>query len=95
MDIEGCDSVFGFKASLGQFVNIVKTSKSKGGDDDDLEKLVRKIPSEVMAIPRPGNYDLSAYARHKVIESTSATLLTLVSSLVSGGVITKPSLTLA
>ena len=32
---------------------------------------------------------------HKVIESTSATLLRLVSSLVSGGEITKPSQTLA
>jgi len=94
LHIEGCDSVVGFKASLGKFIKIVKISKSKG-DDDELEKLVRKIRSEVMATPRPGDYNLSAYARRKVIESTSVTLLKLVSSLVSGGAITKPSLTLA
>ena len=40
-------------------------------------------------------YKLSDYVHHKMIESTSATLLRLVSSLVSGGAITKPSLTLA
>ncbi|KAG1674268.1 hypothetical protein GQR58_015168 [Nymphon striatum] len=44
---------------------------------------------------QPGDYNLSYYVRHKVIENTSATLLKLVSSLVSGGDITKPSLTLA
>ena len=42
-----------------------------------------------------GDYKLSDYANHKLIESTSAMLLRLVSSLVSGGAITKPSLTLA
>ena len=94
LHIEGCDSVVGFKASLRKFIKIVKISKSKG-DDDELEKLVRKIRSEVMATPRPGDYNLSAHARHKVIESTSVTLLKLVSSLVSGGAITKPPLTLA
>ena len=55
---------------------------------------MRKICNEVRATPRPGHYNLSDYARHKVIDSTSATLLNLVSSLVSGA-ITKPSLTLA
>jgi len=56
---------------------------------------VRRICSEVRATPRPGDYNLSDYVRDKVIESTSATLLKLVSSLVSGGAITKTSLTLA
>ena len=48
-----------------------------------------------MAKPRNVDYKLSDYVHHKVIESTSETLLRLVSSLVSGGAITKPSLTLA
>ena len=48
-----------------------------------------------MAKPRNVDYKLSDYVHHKVIECTSATLLKLVSSLVSGGAITKPSLTLA
>ena len=94
LHIEGCDSVVGFKASLGKFIKIVKI-KSKGDDDDNLEKLVRKIRSEVTVTPWPGDYNLSDYACHKVIKSTTATLLTLVSSLVSGGAITKLSLILA
>ena len=94
LHIEGCDSVVGFKASLGKVIKIVKINQSMG-DDDELEKLVRKIRSEVMAKPRNLDYKLSDYVHHKVIESTSETLLRLVSSLVSGGAITEPSLTLA
>ena len=94
LHIDGCDSVVGFKASLGKVFKIVQKSQSMG-DDDELEKLVRKIRSEVMAKPRNVDYKLRDYVHHKVIESTSATLRSLVSSLVSGGAITKPSLTLA
>ena len=94
LHVEGCESVVGFKTSLGQFIKIAKKSNSNS-DDDELEKLVRKIRSEVRATPKPGDYNLSDYVRHKVIRSTSATLLNLVSSLVSGGAISKPSLTLA
>ena len=93
LHIEGCDSVLGFKASLGQFIKIVKIRQSNGGDDDEgLQKLVMKIRDEVMATPRT---DLSAYVRHRIIESTSATLLALMSSLISGGAITKRSMTMA
>ena len=94
LHIDGCDSVVGFKASLGKVFKIVKKSQSMG-DDDELEKLVRKIRREVMAKPRNVDYKFRDYVHHKVIESTSATLRSLVSSLVSGGAITKPSLTLA
>ena len=48
-----------------------------------------------MAKPRNVDYKLSDCLHYEVIESTSAMLLRLVSSLVSGGAITKPSLTLA
>ena len=65
------------------------------GDDDELEKLVRTISSEVMAKPRNVDYKLSDYVHHKVIVSTNATLRSLDSSLVSGGAITQPSLTMA
>ena len=47
------------------------------------------------AKPRNVDCKLSDYVHHKVIEGTSATLVRLVSSLVSGAAITKPSLTLA
>ena len=43
--IEGCDSVVGFKASLGKVIKIVKISQGMG-DDDELEKLVRTIRRE-------------------------------------------------
>ena len=92
LHIEGCESVVGFKDSVGQFIKIAKKTSN---DDDELEKMVRKIGSEIRATPKPGNYNLSDFVRHKVIENTSATLLKLVSCLVSGGDITKQSLTLA
>ena len=92
--IEGCESVFGFKANLGKLFKIVKMNKSKN-NDDELEKLMRKIRREVIEKPRPEDYNLDAFARHKIIESTSSTLLNLVSCLISGGAITKQSLTLA
>ena len=82
LHIEGCESVVGFKASLGQFIKIAKKNNSNS-DDDELEKLVRKICSEVRATSIPGDYSLSDYARHEVVESTSATLLKRVSSIVS------------
>ena len=91
LHMEGCESVVGFKASLGQFIKIA----NKNNSNSELDKLVRKICSEVRTTPRHGDYNLSDYARHKLTESTSATLLKLVSGLVPGGAITKPSLTLA
>ena len=80
-------------SNRSEFINIAKKSNSNS-DDDDLEKLARKIRSEVRATPKPGDYNLSDYVRHKVIGSTSTILLNIVSSLVSGDAITKPSLTL-
>ena len=79
---------------VGVHIKIAKKTNSNS-DDDELEKLARKIRSEVRETPKPGDYNLSDYVRHKVIVSTSATLLNFVSSLVSGGAITKPSLALA
>ena len=61
--IEGCDSVVGFNANLGKFFKIVKMN-----DNDELEKLLRKIRSEVIEKPRPEDYNLDAFARHIIIE---------------------------
>ena len=77
--IEGCDSVVGFKANLGKFFKIVKMN-----DNDELEKLLRKIRSEVTEKPRPEDYNLDAFARHMIIESTSSTLLNFISCLIRG-----------
>ena len=94
LHIEGCDNVIGFEVSLGRVIKLVKVSHSQG-DDDEVDKLVRKIRSEVMAMPRPGDYNLRDYMYQKLVQSTSKTFLKLVSSLVSDGFITKQSLTLA
>ena len=94
LHIEGCDSVLGFEASFGRAIKLVKVSHSQG-DDDEVDKLIRKIRSEAMAMPRPGDYNLRNYAYQKLVQSTRETLLKLVSSLVSNGFITKQSLTSA
>ncbi|XP_068232533.1 uncharacterized protein [Palaemon carinicauda] len=92
--IESCESVVGFKATLGQFIKITKRSNSSSGIDK-LEMLLRMILSEVRTMNRHEDYNLSDYDRQKVIDSTSATLLRLVFSLASEGAITKPSQMLA
>ena len=94
LHIEGCDSVLGFEVILGRVIKLVKVSHSQG-DNDEVDKLIRKIRSEVMAMQRPGDYNLRDYVYQKLVQSTSETLLKLVSSLVSDGFITKQSLTLA
>ena len=93
MHIEGCESVLGMHASMGSMVKLVKTM---GGDgDEELDKLVRQIQTESLATPRPHDYDLPNFQYTKLIESTSPTLLRLISCLVSGGRINKQALTLA
>ncbi len=80
MHIEGCESVR---------VSVVKLVKTMYGDgDDELDKLVRRIQTESLATPRPRDYDLHNLQYTKLIESTSPTLLRLV----SGGRITKQAL---
>ena len=81
------DIYFSRLSNGSEFIKIAKKSNINS-DDDELEKLARKIRSEVRATPKPGDYNLSDYVRHKVTGSTSAaTLLNLVFSLVSGGAI--------
>ena len=49
LHIEGCDSILGFEASLGSVIKVVKVSHSQG-DDDEVDKLIRKIMSVAMAM---------------------------------------------
>ena len=58
LHMEGCDSVFGFKASLGKVIKIVKISQSMD-DDDELETLVR-IESTSVTLLRPAASYLEA-----------------------------------
>ena len=93
MHIEWCESVLGMRSSVGRMVKLVKTMGVDG--DDELDKLVRQIQTESLVTPKPRDYDLRNFQFTKLIESTSPTLLRLISCLVSGGCITKQALTLA
>ena len=93
MHIEGCESVLGMRASMGSMVKLVKTM---GGDGDEkLDKLVRQIQTESLATQRHHDYDLRNIQYTKLIDSTSPTLLRLISCLFLGGRINKQALTLA
>ncbi|KAL8597459.1 hypothetical protein ACOMHN_050957 [Nucella lapillus] len=81
------------RASIGRMVKLVKSRDDEDGDE--LTKLVRKIQKEALAAPRPSDYHMSSFEYTKIIESTSPTLLRLISSLVSAGCVTKKALTLA
>lgn len=74
LHVEGCKSTVGFYDNFRQFLKIVKISTNQD-DDDNTEKLVRKIKKEVMAKCRPQDYNLDDFVHYKVFESTSETLL--------------------
>ena len=93
MHIEGCERVLGMRSNVGRMVKLVKTMGVDG--DDELDKLVRQIQTESLVTPKPRDYDLRNFQYTKLIDSTSPTLLRLISCLVSGGRITKQALTLA
>ncbi|KAL8581927.1 hypothetical protein ACOMHN_010301 [Nucella lapillus] len=93
MHVEGCESILGMRASIGRMVKLVKSRDDEDGDE--LTKLVRKIQKEALAAPIPSDYHMSSFEYTKIIESTSPTLLRLISSLVSAGCVTKKALTLA
>ena len=67
--------------------------KDSGSDEnDDVAKVVRRVKAEVREIPLPREYD---FTFSKIVADISETLLRLVSSLVSDGNVTKPSLTIS
>ena len=79
MHIEGYESVLGMRSNVGSMVKLVKTM---GGDgDDELDKLVGQIQTESLATPIPHDYELCNFQYTKFTESTSPTLLRLVSCL--------------
>ena len=92
LNVEGCETVVDFKNYIAKTLKIVK--RSKMDDEDEVDKLIRRIKSEVASIPKPKDYDLSNFCFTKIIKDTSASLLCFVSKLVSGGATTKASLTL-
>ena len=65
-------------------------------DEKSSDSLLRKIKREARSVKyNSANYDLSEFTRANTIKATSRTLLTLISDLVSGGEVTKKSLSLS
>lgn len=92
LNVVGCETVVGFRNYIAKTLKMVK--QSNVDDDDEVDNLIRKIKSEVASIPKPKDYDLSDFSYRKIIKDTSTTLLCFVSKLVSGGAMTKASLSL-
>ena len=91
--IEGCASIVGFRELIGKMLKVTKVDTV---DEEKEDALVRKITTEAHGIPCNNRaYDLGDFTHDKTKQQTSATLLRLVSKLVSKGEVTKASLSLS
>ena len=80
LHVEGCASIVGFRDVVGKTVKMVKYD---GVDDESVETVVRRVKTEVLALPRSNDYGLSQFTFEKTVAHTAPTLLALVSQLVS------------
>ena len=64
-------------------------------DEDNVAEHLVEIRSEVKSIPIQKNYDISSFTYSSTIDGTRKTLLSFKAKLVSGGAVTKISLSLA
>ncbi|CAL8391490.1 unnamed protein product [Arctogadus glacialis] len=51
LNVEGCETVVGFKNYIAKTLKMVK--RSKMDDEDEVDKLIRRIKSEVARLPKP------------------------------------------
>ncbi len=58
--------------------------KSIMDDDENIDKIVRRINAEVSGIPMSHKYDLADFKYHKTVQDTSQNPLKLMSKLVWG-----------
>ncbi len=94
--IPGCETEVGLIVKLGKMLKVIrKKNEYENEDNDEVDEVARQINAEVKGINLSCDYDLSDFHYEKMIDSTSRTLLRVVSSLVSNGHITKKSLSLA
>ena len=93
LNVEGCDSIIGFRRFVAKSLKIVKRAASS--EDDAMDTVIRRVKAEVRNIPQPRDYDLSDFRFEKAVQDTSETLLKLISELESDGEVSKKSLTLA
>ena len=93
-DISGCASLLCFRDHLPHYLRLVKVDDSD--DSVMLSKIKDKIVSECRSFPKShSTYDLGQFRKSQTIQSTSQTLMNLVSGLVSNGEITRVSTTLS
>ena len=94
LHLDRCSTIVGFRQFVGKTLKLVKQS-STASDDDDIDRVVRRVKAEASNIPLPRDYDLSDFRHEKAVQDTSVTLLSLISRLVSNGETSKASLTLS
>ena len=91
--VDGCATLVGYRESIAKTLKVVKVVET---DEKSSDSLLRKIKREARSVKyNSANYDLSEFTRANTIKATSPTLLTLISDLVSGGEVTKKSLSLS
>ncbi len=91
LHIEGCASLLCFKKHLPYKIHQLEQDDS----DTPVSKVVDQIVTECKSMKPETSYKFSQFVKSNVIKQTSPTLLSLVSSLVSKGHITKESLSLS
>lgn len=91
--VDGCATMVGFRDSVAK---TLKTVKDDDTDERSIASVVRQIKHEARSVRyNSANYDLSEFTQANTIKATSPSLLKLVSDLVSGGMVTKKSLSLS
>ena len=91
--VDGCATLVGYRESIAKTLKVVQVVET---DEKSSDSLLRKINREARSVKyNSANYDLSEFTRANTIKATSPTLLTLISDLVSGGEVTKKSLSLS
>lgn len=91
--IDGCATIVGFRESVAKILKVVRVDDT---DEGSIATMVRQIKREARTVKyNSANYDLSEFTQAKTIKSTSPSLLKLVSDLVSGGKVTKKSISLS
>lgn len=91
--MEGCASVVGFRNLVGKSLKIVQ---EEAVDEDSVDAVLRQVTNEAKAVQyNSANYDLGEFTYNNTLKQTSPTLLHLISRLVSGGEVTKKSLSLS
>ena len=93
INVDGCATIVGFRAHIGQILNVVKVIDKDGSA---IDSVVRQIRKEARSVKKSStNYDMSQFTKANTIKATSSTLLKFISDLVSGGEVTKKSLSLS